>query len=140
LSVVTNGDAGRRTPLAEAVQMLDNAAETRQVCLGAEGFWLVEGGVEPSRDHILDLSEVEPRNPHTNASIAKATIEHWPDDPSRFAVELEMVRSPTPAHAADTSPSMSRPVPTRSAPLVSGRTTLSSCGGQLCRVARTDRA
>jgi hypothetical protein len=71
--------------------MLDNAVEARLVCLGAEGFWLVDGGVEPSLDHILDLSEVKPRNPRTNASIAKATVETWPDDPSQFVVELVMV-------------------------------------------------
>jgi hypothetical protein len=71
--------------------MLDDASESRLVCLGAEGFWLVDDGVEPSLDHILDLSGVEPRNPRTNASVAKATIENWPEDPSRFAVELVMV-------------------------------------------------
>lgn len=90
-SVVTTGSAGRRSSLGEAVEMLDNAAEARLVCLGAEGFWLVDGGVEPSLDHILDLSDVEPQNPRTNASIAKATIETWPGDPSLFAVELVMV-------------------------------------------------
>jgi hypothetical protein len=89
--VITTGCAGRRTSLADAVEMLDNAADARLVCLGAEGFWIVDGGVEPSLDHILDLSDVEPRNPRTNASIAKATIENWPDDPSKFAVELVMV-------------------------------------------------
>lgn len=83
--------AGDRTSLAEAVRMLDNAAELRLVCLGAQGFWLVEDGAGPSLDHILDLSDVKPRNPRTNASIAKATIENWPDDPARFAVQLAMV-------------------------------------------------
>lgn len=71
--------------------MLDKAAETRLICIGANGFWLVNGGVKPSLDHILDLSEVEPRNPRTNASIAKGTIENWPEDPSRFAIKLVMV-------------------------------------------------
>jgi hypothetical protein len=47
--------------------------------------------VQPSLDHILDLSDVAPRNPRTNASLAKGVIENWPDDPSRFAVELVMV-------------------------------------------------
>lgn len=76
--MVNAESAGRRMPLAEAVQMLDDAGETHMVCLGAEGFWLVDGGVLPSLDHILDLSEVKPRSPRTNASIAKATIENWP--------------------------------------------------------------
>jgi hypothetical protein len=120
--------------------MLDNADETRLVCLGAEGFWLVDGGVKPSLDHILDLSDVEPRNPRTNASIAKATIENWPEDPSRFVVELVMVSIAHPCPAAATSLSMNRRVPTRSAPFASGRTTLSSCGGRLWRAARTDVA
>ncbi len=61
------------------------------MCLGAEGFWRVAGQRQPSHDHILDLSDVRPRNPRTNASAALAVIEAWPDDPSRFEVELVLV-------------------------------------------------
>lgn len=50
--MVTTESPGRRTSLAEAVRTLDKAAETRLTCLGANGFWLVDGGVEPSLDHI----------------------------------------------------------------------------------------
>lgn len=91
LIMVTTGRGRRRTPLAEAVQMLENATAARELCLGAKGFWLVDGSVVPSLDHVLDLSDSEAPDPRTNASIAKAAIENWPDDPSQFAVELVMV-------------------------------------------------
>ncbi len=71
--------------------ILRNAAEARQICLGAAGFWLDSDGHRPSREHILDLSAVSPRDPRTNASIALRAIEQWPDDPRRFAVELVLV-------------------------------------------------
>lgn len=82
--------------VAEAVATLQSAGESRLICLGAEGFWLEPGGHRPSLDHILDLSEVTPRNPSTNGSIALKAIESWPDDPSRFAIELVMVSTAYP--------------------------------------------
>lgn len=83
--------------VADAVAALQSAGDTRQICLGAEGFWLEDdGGYRPSLDHVLDLSEVQPRNPRTNASIALKAVESWPEDPSRFAVELVMVSSAYP--------------------------------------------
>lgn len=94
LSVVTEKSA--ITSLAEAIEVLDAAALTRMVCLGAEGFWLIDGGVKPSLEHILDLSDVAPRNPRTNASIAKAEIETWPSDPAEFGIELVMISTAHP--------------------------------------------
>jgi hypothetical protein len=94
-------------------QLRAHAGAIRLICLGAGGFWLVDDGVEPSLDDILDLSGVQPRNPRTNASIAKATIENWPEDPSRFVVELVMVSI---AH------------PCRSAAPLRGRSGRSRCG------------
>lgn len=80
-----------RLTLAEAVAILQDAGSSNSICLGAKGFWLSEtGNVEPSIDHILDLSSVTGRSPRTNASLALAVIEKWPEGPSRFAVELVM--------------------------------------------------
>jgi hypothetical protein len=77
--------------VADAASLLRNAGNSNSICLGAEGFWLLgDGQVEPSREHILDLSSVTGRSPRTNASLALAVIEKWPEDPSRFAVELVM--------------------------------------------------
>lgn len=53
--------------VAEAVAALQSAGDTRQICLGAEGFWLEADGYRPSLAHIVDLPEVQPRNPRTNA-------------------------------------------------------------------------
>nr|WP_227467119.1 CPCC family cysteine-rich protein [Nocardioides lijunqiniae] len=42
------------------------------------------------------MSDIAPRNPRTNASIALEAIERWPDDPARFAVELVLVSTAHP--------------------------------------------
>lgn len=73
--------------LSEAVATLERAADTREVCLGAEGFWRIADEVRPSVEHIADLSDVKPRSPTTNASAALMVLRQWPDDPA-FAVEL----------------------------------------------------
>lgn len=83
-------------PLAEAVARLERAGNAREICLGARGFWVEPEGNRQSPDHVVDLTEVQPRNPRTNAWAALAAIDDWPDEPDRFAVELQMVSSAHP--------------------------------------------
>lgn len=97
-STAYSGGVSKREQLsvADAVAALQSADDTPEICLGAEGFWLEDDGYRPSLEYILDLSEVRPRNPRTNASIALKAIESWPEDPSRFAVEVVMTSAAYP--------------------------------------------
>jgi len=80
-----------RLSVEKAIDVLSQVGKNRLICLGAQGFWLLGSEVQPSLDHILDLSSVTDRGPETNASLAISVIQAWPPDPTTFAVELVLV-------------------------------------------------